>query len=90
MSTVYSKRVWDQLNNKTVQDIQKAMKRDGWVLEDGNRGPPAYHNPNKPPNANRIVLHVHPKQVKGPKVLKKILDDLGWTEQDMLDLKLVK
>ncbi len=28
--TTYEKGVWDQLKNKTIQEIESALKKDGW------------------------------------------------------------
>ncbi len=31
--TAYSKSIWSQLKNKTIQDIAKALEKDGWIRE---------------------------------------------------------
>ena len=31
--TSFPKGVWDQLKNKTIQDIASALERDGWERE---------------------------------------------------------
>jgi hypothetical protein len=38
----------------------------------------------------RIVIHYHPRKTYGPKLLKSLLADIGWSEADMKRLKLIK
>lgn len=84
--TTYSKEVWDQLRNITIQKIAKALEKDGWVREETRGATQGYR---KQPD-QRVVLHHHPKATKGPKILKGILDDIGWTEDDLRRLKLIR
>lgn len=88
--TKYSKPVWDQLRNKTIQQIKKALEKDGWDQEDSSGATIGFRHPDRPPNKNRVVLHMHPKATKGPRVLKGILDSTGWDEDDLARLKLIK
>lgn len=39
-----------------------------------------------------VEIHVHPSNAKGygEKLLKAILEDISWSEEDMIDLKLIK
>lgn len=41
-------------------------------------------NPSK-----RIVIHDHPRKTYGPKLLKALLADIGWSEADMRRVKLI-
>ncbi len=88
--TTYSKVVWDQIKNTTIQDIQRALKKDGWSEEISSGATIGYRHPTKPVDRNRIVLHLHPKATKGPKLMKGLLDSIGWSESDMVRLKLIK
>jgi hypothetical protein len=38
----------------------------------------------------RVQIHYHPQKTYGPKLLKDILGDIGWSEQDMRKIKLIK
>ncbi len=89
MST-YDPLVWNQLKNKTIQQIARALEKDGWEKEESRGATQGYRHPDRPGNQNRVVLHIHPKQSKGPSVMKKILDDIGWTVEDMIRLGLIK
>ena len=90
MST-FDKAVWDQLRNKTIQDIARALKKDGWVKEATRGATQGYRNPEASKGENnRVVLHIHPKATKSPRILKGLLDTIGWTEADLIRLGLVK
>ena len=84
--TVYSRSVWDQIKNRPVQDIAKALVRDGWSRDEK---PGAIHT-YRHPCGRRVNLHIHPQGEKGRGVLKDILEAIGWDESDLVRLKLVK
>ena len=88
--TKFSKNVWNQIKGKTLEDIEKALRRDGWEAEETKGATRPYRHPARPPASNRIVLHYHPKKTYGPKMLKQIISDIGWTEDDLRHLKLIK
>ena len=88
--TTFSKSAWRQLKGKTLKDIEKALLHDGWEAEETRGATRPYRHPGRPPDSNRIVLHYHPKKTFSPKMLKKIISDIGWTEDDMRRLKLIK
>jgi hypothetical protein len=35
-------------------------------------------------------VHYHPKETYGPKLLKGLLEEIGWTEDELKRLKLIK
>ena len=37
-----------------------------------------------------MVIHYHPRKTYGPKLLKALLADIGWSEADMRRIKLIK
>ena len=88
--TNYPRHVWDQLRNKTIQDIAKALEKDGWVREDSRGATIPYRHPERPPDCNRVVLHMHPKATKSPKIMKGLLQRIRWSEDNLVDLKLIK
>ena len=88
--TQLSRGAWIQLRNKSIQDIQRALLRDGWEEEVTIGATIPYRHPTKSPPNNRVVLHMHPKATKGPKLLKSLFDTIGWTEEDLLRLRLIK
>lgn len=82
----FSKNVWDQLKGITADDIIKALKKDNWEL-DTKRGAEQIYRKN---NGKRVSIHYHPNKTFGPKLLKNLLEDIGWNEQQMKKLKLIK
>jgi len=94
----YERAVWDQLKNITSQQLVRALERDGWkkVEKKGRRGKRGantltYRHPDRPANANRVVIHPHPKKTMGPSLLKELLIDcIGWTEDDLVRVRLIK
>lgn len=94
---IYSQRAWDQLRGITSQRLERALKRDGWEIQKGKgrRGKKGastltYRHPSRPTDRNKVVVHPHPKKTMGPSLLKELLDCIGWTEQDLKDLRLIK
>ena len=81
-----SASAWDQLRSITVEDLIRALERDDWTCEAGKGSIRIYY---KGPG-QRVSVHFHPGKTFGPKLLKSLLTDIGWTEQQMRDLKLIK
>ena len=42
-----------------------------------------------PVGPRRVSVHYHPKKTYGAKMLKALLNDTGWSEDDMRRLKLL-
>jgi predicted RNA binding protein YcfA (HicA-like mRNA interferase family) len=83
----YSGSVWNQLKNITADDLISALEKSGWKLEPNCTGAiQVYRND----NTDRVSIHYHPKKTYGPKLLKGLLEDIGWTEADLKKLKLIK
>jgi predicted RNA binding protein YcfA (HicA-like mRNA interferase family) len=82
----YSASVWNQLKNLSADDLVKALKKSGWTKEDGRGAIHVYLGPDK----KRVGIHYHPNKTYGPKLLKDLLEDIGWTEKDLRELKLIK
>lgn len=84
----YSKKVWDQLRSLTSQELTKALEKDGWSWKKTVGAVQIYRHPD-----GRIVsIHLHPadKSGYGPKLLKGLLSDIGWSEKDLRRLRLIK
>lgn len=86
----YSANIWSQLKNITADELIRALERDGWVKDFGGRtsGTRAYIKERSP--RKRVVIHFHPGKTYGDKFLKGLLDSIGWSEDDLRRLKLVK
>jgi predicted RNA binding protein YcfA (HicA-like mRNA interferase family) len=82
----YPKHVWEQLKNLTADDLISTLKKDGWIADDCSG---AFHPFIHPATRKRVIVHYHPVKTYGPKLLKGLLDDIGWTEEDLKRLGLV-
>ncbi len=82
----YSKRAWQQLKSKTAGEIIAALEKDRWALDEAVGAGRVYLHP----DGRRVGVHYHPKKTYGPYWLKRLLDDIGWTEDDLHRLKLIK
>jgi len=83
---IFPKHVWDQLKNKTADDLISALNKDGWKPDEMAGAEQIYRHP----DGRRVSIHYHPKKTYSPKLLKALLEDIGWTEDDMRRLKLIK
>jgi predicted RNA binding protein YcfA (HicA-like mRNA interferase family) len=85
---VVAPQIWHQLKNLTADDLIAALLHDGWT-QDTNRGAVRVYlkagNPKR-----RVTIHYHPKSGYQPSLLKHLIADIGWTEDDLRRLRLVK
>lgn len=81
--------IWDQIKNISVKELMSALERDGWVNDLARGATQAYINPS---DGRRVVIHYHPGKTYGgqEKLLKGLLKDIGWTDDDFIRLKLAK
>jgi len=83
----FSANAWNQLKNKTCDDIISALLKDGFQLDEEVRTERIYRHP----DGRKISIHYHKSsKTYGPGLLKALLEDIGWTEEDMRRLKLIK
>lgn len=82
----YPSHIWNQLKNKTAKDLIYALKKDGAIRDETIGAEQIFRYP----DGRRISIHFHPKKTYGPKLLKALLNDAGWSEKDMKRLKLIK
>ena len=88
----YSRPVWNQLKGLTLKELAKALKRDGWTEESRAGATIGFIKTrgNGAAARRRVVLHVHPGKSFGPRLLTALLDDIGWSEDDLVRLKLIR
>ena len=77
--------VWDQLRNITAGELAKALGKDGWERDTKGGSQYIYWK-----SGRRVSIHFHPGKTYGAKMLKGLLDDAGWSEDDLRRLKLIK
>lgn len=85
----FTPNVWNQLKNLTADNLIKALERDGWTKDPASKGATIGYIKGGSPK-KRIVIHYHPKKTYGPGLLKGLIADIDWTEEDLRSLKLIK
>ena len=85
----FSPNVWNQIKNLSADDLISGLERDGWERDPASRGAIlAYLKKGTP--THRVTIHYHPRKTYGSKLLKGLIEDIGWTEDDLRRLKLIK
>ena len=83
----YSKQAWEQLKNKTADDLISALLKDGFKLDVNVRTERVYRHS----DGRRVNIHYHTRTTTyRPSLLKALLKDIGWSEKDMRRIKLIK
>jgi predicted RNA binding protein YcfA (HicA-like mRNA interferase family) len=83
----YSKNAWNQLKSKTADNIIAALLKDGFLLDSEVRTERIYRHK----DGRKVSIHYHTgNRSYGRGLLKSLLEDIGWTEKDMIRLKLIK
>jgi predicted RNA binding protein YcfA (HicA-like mRNA interferase family) len=83
----FSPGAWSQIKNTTCPELTKALEADGWIRDTTHGAVQAYRNPT---TRQRVTIHFHPGKVYGKDTLKALLNDIGWNENDLQRLKLIK
>jgi len=82
----FPRHVWQQIKNVTADELMRALEKDGWNLDVASGAIQVYRHS----DGRRVGIHYHPGTTYGRKLLKKLLEDIDWTEDDMRRLKLIK
>ena len=77
--------IWAQLKNITADELIRALENDGWKPRVGSGSRRIYKK-----GLNLVSIHYHPKKSYGRDLLRDLLIDIGWNEEDLKRLKLVK
>jgi predicted RNA binding protein YcfA (HicA-like mRNA interferase family) len=78
--------IWKQIQNLSADELISALNRDGWEFDERQGAQRVYRHP----DGRRASVHYHPGKTFGPNLLKALLDDIGWSPDDLRRLKLVK
>jgi predicted RNA binding protein YcfA (HicA-like mRNA interferase family) len=63
------------------------LRRAGWEEDAGHGSAVIFRDPT---SGKRVHIHVHPHKTYGPETLKAVLDQIGWTPEEMRIFKLIK
>jgi predicted RNA binding protein YcfA (HicA-like mRNA interferase family) len=77
--------IWARLKNLSCDDIIKLLKDDEWFLARENGTLRTYRSK----NGRQVTIHYHPKKNYGHDLFRKLINEIGWTEQDLKRLKLI-
>lgn len=82
----FASNVWSQLKGLSADDIIRALGRAKWTCDMDGGSMRIYLSPDQ---SRRVSIHYHPKKTFGPKLLQGLLEDIGWTEAEMRQFKLI-
>lgn len=82
----FPSNVWNQLKGLSADDIIRALNKAKWACDMDGGSMRIYLSPD---GSRRVSIHYHPKKTFGPKLLQGLLDDIGWTEAEMKEFKLI-
>ena len=85
----FPSHIWSQIKNLRKKDFIKALERDGWLRDPASKGAELVYLKEGTP-AKRIVVHYHPQQTLGPKILTALIADTGWNEDDLRRVGLIR
>ncbi len=74
-----------ELSNLTSKELLRALSRDGWEKEETGGATICLRK-----GDDRVVVHYHPKKTYGSKLLKGLIQGIGWDAQDLKRLKLIR
>ena len=88
----FKANVWNQIKNLTKGEFISALERDGWQEEvTGGGSERLFLKPNPDGTHRRIAIHFHhAKDTMGRGLLMALLQDTGWTDTDLVRLKLIR
>ena len=78
--------IWKQLKNITADELIRALEKDGWHLVPTRSSARIYRHP----DGRAVSVHYHPRKTFGAKLLQRLLRDIGWNEDDLRRLKLIR
>jgi predicted RNA binding protein YcfA (HicA-like mRNA interferase family) len=86
----FSKHVWDQLRATTADKLIGALERDGFTKDPASKDATIAYIKASSSNKKRVVIHYHPRKTYGPGLLKGLIGDIGWDEDDLKRVRLIK
>ena len=80
-----NKNIWEQIKSINKNELIKALEKDGWILDTEHNKQRTYRK-----GTDKVTIHYHNTDFKNPKLLKMLLEFIGWDEKDYRRLKLIK
>lgn len=85
-----SRGALEQLKSLTPIKLIKAIEKDGWTEESGRGAIRSYYKDHGNGGRKRIQVHYHPGRTYGRRLLKGLMEDTEWDDDDLVRLKLIK
>lgn len=83
----FPKNIWEQLKSIPTRKLIAALEKDGFVPDEQLRAERVYRHP----DGRHVSIHYHTgSKCYRPSLLKSLFKDIGWSEDDMRRLKLIK
>lgn len=76
-----------KLRNITAREFVRALERDGFIFKRQKGSHKIYKHPER---GNWVSVPYHPGGTFTKGILGGLIDDAGWTEDDLIRLKLMK
>ena len=77
-----------KLRNVTIRNLIKALEKDGFVLKRKSGSHRTYKHPER---GTRItVSYHHSGETARPGLLNRVIKAAGWTEEDLIRLRLMR
>jgi len=77
---------YSRLRNVNAREIVSALNRDGFMWDRGGGSHQVYYHP----DGRRVTVMMHGKsETFRRKTLKSMIEQAGWTEDDLRRLKLI-
>ena len=84
------RHVRSQLKSLTPDRLISALLRDGWTEEESSGATRGFIKEVEG-RRRRIVVHYHQgKNYHSPKLVEKLIQDAGWSEDDLIGLRLIR
>lgn len=78
--------IWNQIKNKTSQDFIRALRKQYGEPDEINGAEHLW----RISRTEHISIHYHGKKGYGPKLIKNLIRQAGWTIENMKELKFIK
>ena len=79
--------VWNQLKNISKDELISALLKDGFQPDNRSGSVRVFRHP----DGRRVGIHYHSGcDTFGPRLLRSVLEDVGWTVEDLERIKLIK
>lgn len=71
--------------------LDQGIKRDGWTEEARSGETRGFVKQSiDGTGRKRVVIHFHPKKQYGPRLIRYLVRDIGWSDEDLRRLEMIQ